>query len=82
MATELQFMMREVRNDFPLRGIYLVFPPIAIRRPLTLFRCLIDSSPVARTTSNSKDYKVVVHNGGGPSYDERRSASWDKGRWK
>ncbi|KAL2013166.1 hypothetical protein VTN00DRAFT_691 [Thermoascus crustaceus] len=41
-----------------------------------------DSSPVARTTSNSKDYKVVVHNGGGPSYDERRSASWDKGRWK
>ncbi|KAL1999483.1 hypothetical protein VTN02DRAFT_4450 [Thermoascus thermophilus] len=41
-----------------------------------------DSSPEARTTSTSKDYKVVIHNGGGPSYDERRSASWDKGRWK
>ncbi|OKL63991.1 hypothetical protein UA08_00121 [Talaromyces atroroseus] len=25
---------------------------------------------------------VVVHNGGGPSYDDKRPASWDKSRWK
>ncbi|KAL2216615.1 hypothetical protein M432DRAFT_71191 [Thermoascus aurantiacus ATCC 26904] len=37
-----------------------------------------DSSP-ARGTSNPK---VVVHNGGGPRYDERRPSDWDKSRWK
>ncbi|KAL1966618.1 hypothetical protein VTN77DRAFT_4029 [Rasamsonia byssochlamydoides] len=26
--------------------------------------------------------KVVIHNGGGPRYDEKRPAGWDKNRWK
>ncbi|KAH8693755.1 hypothetical protein BGW36DRAFT_210153 [Talaromyces proteolyticus] len=43
-------------------------------------RIHVGDVPDPSRRSNTK--AVVVHNGGGPSYDEKRPASWDKNRWK
>ncbi|KAL1974405.1 hypothetical protein VTN31DRAFT_4609 [Thermomyces dupontii] len=39
-------------------------------------------SNIADTSRRSSPKPVVVHNGGGPNYDEKRPAGWDKSRWK
>ncbi|PGH11830.1 hypothetical protein AJ79_04627 [Helicocarpus griseus UAMH5409] len=32
--------------------------------------------------SSKKSAKVVVHNHGSPTYDEKRRSDWEGGRWK
>ncbi|KAL1991531.1 hypothetical protein VTN49DRAFT_4839 [Thermomyces lanuginosus] len=40
------------------------------------------ASNIADTGRRSTPKPVVVHNGGGPNYDEKRPAGWDTSRWK
>ncbi|KAF3403294.1 hypothetical protein DPV78_004227 [Talaromyces pinophilus] len=42
----------------------------------------IPGAEVSDPSRRSGPKLVVVHNGGGPSYDDKRPASWDKSRWK
>ncbi|OXV05132.1 hypothetical protein Egran_07100 [Elaphomyces granulatus] len=48
----------------------------------------VDDIDTGVTAPNTKDPprsvkpKVVIHNGGGPLYDQKRPAEWDSRRWK